>query len=60
MDGLSSRTLRFSLSFFAYEHGLNCGFDFRAEMCKTFFHHIRGDLIFKLYDDSDGMCSRVG
>ena len=35
--------------FFADEHGLNCGLDFRAEVCETFFHHIRRDLIFKCY-----------
>ena len=35
------------VKFSAYEHGLNCGLDFRAEICETFFHHIRRDLIFK-------------
>ena len=25
------------VKFSAYEHGLNCGLDFRAEICKTFF-----------------------
>ena len=48
------------VKFSAYEHGLNCGLDFRAEICKTFFHHIRRDLIFKWYHHSDGMCCRVG
>ena len=48
------------VKFSAYEHGLNCGLDFRAEICKTFFHHIRRDLIFKWYHDLDEMCSRVG
>ena len=45
---------------FADENELNCGLDFRAEVCETFIHHFRRNLIFKWYDDSDGVCSHVG
>ena len=48
------------VEFSADEHGLNGGLDFWAEVCETFFHYIRRDLIFEWYDNSDGRCSRVG
>ena len=36
------------VEFSADEHGLNCGLDFRAEVCETFFHLIHRDMIFKM------------
>ena len=47
------------VEFFANKYWLNCGFDFLAEVCETFFHYISRDLIFKWYDNSDGGCSRA-
>ena len=29
------------VEFSADEHGLNCGLDFRAVVCETFFHHFQ-------------------
>ena len=47
------------VEFSAYEHGLNCGLDFRAEVCETFFHHIRRDMMIsmgRVVVSVDGMC----
>ena len=48
------------LEFSADEHGLNCGLDFRAQLCARVFHYISRDLIFIWYDNSDGGCGHVG
>ena len=57
---LDFSNLKVFVKFSDDEHGLNCGLDFCAEVCKTLLHYINRGLIFKWYENSDGGCSCFG